>query len=182
MLFMNNAGPGPGCPVTPALYGAIFFTAISIVVLAGCGQDDSSLEALRDRVQKLEATAPGVGSAMSAAQVHFGKLYYAGQARNWGLAAYELHEVEENLEIAVNLRPQEHGVNLIDLTEDFEQAQLAVLRQAIEAEDSGAFRVAYEEAMSACNTCHMEVRRPFLVITLPAAPPVTNQQWEMPET
>jgi hypothetical protein len=148
---------------------------------AGCGRDNPSLEELQARLQKLESTAPGVGSAMTAAQIHFGKLYYAGQARNWGLAEYELHEVEENLEIAVNLRPQEQGVDLAGLTGDFMQTQLAALRQAIEKQDGNAFLATYKEAMSVCNACHAEIKRQFLVITLPKAPPVTNQQWELPD-
>ena len=166
---------------------ALRFRTLCIMMMcffaaAGCGQNDPSLEELRARLQKLESTAPGVGSAMTAVQIHFGKLYYAGQARNWGLAEYELHEVEENLEIAVNLRPQEQGVNLADLTEDFMQTQLVALRQAIEKRDANAFLATYEEAMSVCNACHAEIKRQFLVITLPKAPPVTNQQWEVPDS
>jgi hypothetical protein len=156
--------------------------ALCVFTVAGCSGDDPSLEELRARLERLESTAPGVGSAMTAAQIHFAKLYYAGQASNWGLAEYELHEVEENLEIAVNLRPEEHGVNLAKLTDDFLQAQLSDLRQSIETEDAGAFHATYEKAMSACNACHVEVERRFLVITLPGAPPVTNQQWEPPLT
>ena len=158
----------------------ISFMAMFFITAAGCSQDDPSLEELQTRVQKLETTVPGVGSTMFAVQIHFGKLYFAGQARNWELAGYELYEVEENLDKSATLRPEEHGVSLAELTDAFKQAQLSALRVAIEAEDAKAFRAAYEEAMSVCNACHMEVERPFLVITLPDAPPVTNQQWEVP--
>jgi hypothetical protein len=148
----------------------------------GCGRQDNAIQALEARVQKLEAAAPGVGSTMSAVQMHFAKLYFAGQVQNWGLAEFELHEVEENLEKAVALRPEEKGVNLVNLTDAFKRTQLTALRQAIENKNTHAFEGAYNEAIAVCNGCHEETARPFLVITLPTAPPVTNQLWLAPDT
>ncbi|MCI0690857.1 hypothetical protein L0337_02500 [candidate division KSB1 bacterium] len=46
--------------------------------------------------------------------------------------------------------------------------------------DWNAFQSAYTEAAGVCNGCHEETARPFIVITVPAAPPVPNQQWEPP--
>ncbi|HYQ72607.1 MAG TPA: hypothetical protein VET88_11860 [Gammaproteobacteria bacterium] len=165
----------------PAIWITLVFMAMFTITLAGCSRDDASLEELRARVEKLEAAAPGVGATMAAVQIHFGKLYFAAQAQNWGLAGYELYEVEENLEKAVALRPEEHGVNLASLTGTFMQTQLASLGKAIEGKDTLVFQGAYEEAISACNACHIQAERPFLLVTLPKAPPVTNQQWAVPE-
>jgi hypothetical protein len=108
------------------------------------------------------------------------KLYFAGKAQNWLLAEFELHEVEENLGRAVALRPEEHGTNLVGLNDGFKQTQLAALRTATQLKDWNAFQSAYSEAVGVCNGCHEETARPFIVITVPAAPPVPNQQWEPP--
>lgn len=140
----------------------------------GCG---STLEA---RLKMLEASAPGVGTVMSSVQLHFAKLYFAGKTQNWPLAEFELHEVEENLDKAVALRPEEHGVNLVGLTDAFKQTQLTALKEAAEKKDGDAFQAAYTEAVGVCNGCHEETQRPFILITVPTIPPLSNQQWTPP--
>lgn len=106
--------------------------------------------------------------------------YFAGRAQNWPLVEFELHEVEENLDKAVALRPEEYGTNLAGLNQGFKQTQLAALRTAARNKDSNAFQSVYTEAIAVCNGCHQETTRPFIIITVPAAPPVPNQQWEPP--
>ncbi len=167
-------------PLMPAIL--FIFLATFLVTANSCGRNDAALEKLETRVKKLEAAAPGVGATMSAVQMHFAKLYYAGHAQNWGLAEFELHEVEENLEKAAALRPEEHGVNLVNLTDAFKQTQLAALRQAIEQQKTTTFNAAYDEAIAVCNGYHVETERPFLIVTEPTAPPVTNQLWHLPDT
>ena len=165
--------------VVTFLFAILSSLAMCFIAATAYSQDDTPLEELQARVQQLEAAVPGVGSIMFAVQIHFGKLYFAGQAQNWELAGYELFELEENLDKAATLRPEENGVNLAGLTGTFKQTQLSALAQAVDKKDSESFLGAYEEALSVCNACHLETDRPFLVITLPDAPPVTNQQWEV---
>ena len=47
-----------------------------------------------------------MGTIMPGVQLHFAKLYFAGKAQNWPLAEFEVHEVEENMDRAVALRPK----------------------------------------------------------------------------
>jgi hypothetical protein len=146
----------------------------------GCGRKSAPDEQLEARLKALEASAPGVGTIMSGVQLYFAKLYFADKGQNWELAQFELHEVEENMDRAVKLRPEEHGTNLADLNDGFKQTQLAALKSAAERRDWNAFQTAYSEAMGVCNGCHEETTRPFIVVTIPTAPPVPNQQWEAP--
>ena len=155
------------------------FLPLLLALGAGCRNDDPTAQ-IEQRLQALEAGAPGVGSLMSGVQLHFAKLHFAASAGNWELAAFELHEVEENLEKAALLRPEENGVDLGGVTAAFRQTQLAALKAAAEAGDPPAFRSAYAEAVSVCNGCHAATGRPFIVIVEPTAPPVSNQQWEPP--
>lgn len=155
--------------------------ALALLFMAnGCNEKKSPDAQLEARLKALEAGAPGVGTIMSGVQLHFAKLYFAGKAQNWPLAEFELHEVEENLDRAVALRPEEHGTNLVGLNDGFKQTQLAALKVATQNKDWTAFQSAYTEAVGVCNGCHEETNRPFIVITVPAAPPVPNQQWESP--
>ena len=50
------------------------------------------------RLSKLEAVTPDVGQTMLSIQVHFAKLYYAAEARNWDLARFERQEIVEDLD------------------------------------------------------------------------------------
>ncbi len=168
-------------PVPPSARASISALCLLLLLVlgAGCGNGDSTAQ-IEQRLRVLEAGAPGVGSLMSGVQLHFAKLRFAASAGNWELAAFELHEVEENLEKAVLLRPEENGVDLGGVTAAFRQTQLGALKAAAEAGDPAAFDSAYAEAVATCNGCHAATGRPFIVIVEPTAPPVPNQRWEPP--
>jgi hypothetical protein len=133
---------------------------------------------IETRLKKVEASSVGLGEVMCGIQLHFAKLYFAGQARNWDLARFERGEVEEGLEKVEALRPQENGVNLAGIAGAFEATQLVALKDAIDMKDRAMFREAYEQSLQMCNTCHQSTGRPFLAITIPTNPPVANQRWE----
>jgi hypothetical protein len=135
---------------------------------------------LEARLKKLETASPGVGEVMAGVQLHFAKLYFAGEARNWDLAAFERGEIAENLDAVAALRPEEKGVNLAGIIEAFKNTQLVALQDAVEMKDRGLFRDAYRDSIVMCNTCHQSTGRPFIVVTTPTNPPVFNQQWAYP--
>jgi len=140
--------------------------------------DPSSVE---QRLKRLEAGAPHLGEVMSGIQLHFAKLYFAGQARNWGLARFERGELEEGLNTVAELRPEENGVKLAGIIDAFKQTQMVALKDAIEMKDRSLFKDAYQEAIVMCNTCHQSTGRPFISIIVPTNAPVTNQRWEPPD-
>jgi len=52
-----------------------------------------------------EPYAPGLGEFMAATQLRHAKLWFAGQAKNWDLAGYEVDEIKEGLEDAAKQFP-----------------------------------------------------------------------------
>ncbi len=141
------------------------------------GSDGSLLE---NRLAAVEAAAPGVGDVMSNVQLHFAKLYFAVEASNWDLAKFELHEIEENLEKSVRLRPEEKGVQLDGILEAFKETEFEAMNKAVVSKDKMSFGRAYDDSIAVCNSCHTATGRHFIVITLPMVPPVTNQLWKPP--
>jgi hypothetical protein len=135
---------------------------------------------LDQRLKRLEAAAPSPGLFMSAIQLHFAKLYFAGEARNWDLARFEQGEILEHLDVVAALRPEEGAVSVVGIMDAFKNTQLVALKDAIEMKDRGLFRDAYQQSILMCNTCHQTTGRPFIVITIPTNPPVSNQRWESP--
>lgn len=132
------------------------------------------------RLKMLEAASGGLGGIMLGVQLHFSKLYFASEARNWDLARFEHGEIEEKLNAAAALRPEERGVGLVGIIDAFKSTQLAALKDAIDVKDRGLFRDAYRQSVLMCNACHQATGRPFITIKLPTSPPVANQQWEPP--
>ena len=144
---------------------------------SGGGPPQQAAE-IEQRLKKLEAASPKLGEIMSGIQLHLAKLYFASEARNWDLARFERGELEEGLTAAATLRPEENGVNLAGIFEAFKQTQLVSLKDAVEMKDRGLLREAYRDSILMCNTCHQSTGRPFISITIPTNPPVSNQRWD----
>jgi len=132
---------------------------------------------LEPRLKKLEASSSGVGTLMLEVQLHFAKLHFAGEARNWDLATFERNQIEELLEKVAILRPMENNVKIDEIITTFKQTPLSALKDAIDVKDRNLFRQAYGDSMAMCNACHQATGRPFISIVTPTNPPVSNQRW-----
>ena len=152
--------------------------------LRSLGTSDSA--ALQDTLKRVQADlalakdlAPGLGESMTRIQLHAGKLWFAAQASNWDLAAHQLHELEESMEAVTKLNAEENGIKISAVMDAVLKTQIAQLEAAIKAKNQSDFQKSYDETLSACNGCHTETGHRFIRITRPAAPPITNQKWEM---
>jgi hypothetical protein len=127
-----------------------------------------------------EAYAPGLGEIMTLTQMRHAKLWLAGEAGNWPLAAYELDELEERLADAVRFHPTHKSSPrpLTVLVPDFMDAPVRELRDAAERRDRTAFAAAYDALTTACNGCHDAAHFGFNVVVRPAGNPWPNQRFE----
>jgi hypothetical protein len=138
-----------------------------------------SIKRAEAELVKLNETAPGLGEYMTTIQLHAGKLWFAAKASNWELAAYELHELEETMEMVKKLNVEKNGVKISNVMDAILQTQIAQLEESIKQNNQKEFQKAYDETLSACNGCHTESGNKFIHIVRPTAPPVTNQRWEV---
>ena len=96
-----------------------------------------------------EPYQPGLGEIMALQQMRHIKLWFAGHAGNWPLAAYEIGELQEGFD---DVRQLLGG----DIVEQHVGAALAALQRAIDGKDSAAFDRPPSISLSAgCNACHM---------------------------
>lgn len=130
----------------------------------------------------VESYVPGLGEIMSLTQMRHLKLWFAGQAENWPLAAYETDELEEGFSDVVQFHPTHHGspVALSQLVPELTTGPIAALRSAIERRDLVAFTSAYDSLTEGCNDCHKAAEFSFNVVERPSTNPYSNQRFQPP--
>ena len=126
-------------------------------------------------LKKLNETyKPGFGEFMSNIQVHHAKLWFAGVNKNWQLADFEVHEIGEALDDVKKYctdRPEIKSLEIID-------PAVNTIKAAIGKQDINRFKSGFTELTHDCNTCHKDNQHGFNIITIPASPPVTNQDFK----
>jgi hypothetical protein len=127
-----------------------------------------------------EAYTPGLGEIMSLQQMRHAKLWFAGRAANWELAAYEVDELGEGFDDVVRFHPthKESPIAPKDAVPRMVTTPLQDLRKAIAGLDAAAFTAAYDELTTACNACHRATNFAFNRVQRPATNPYPNQAFE----
>jgi hypothetical protein len=105
---------------------------------------------------------------MTRLQLQHAKLWFAGKLSNWGLANYEIQQIDANLEATSRL--------LADPSQaDRAKEQIGAVRQALQSKDVAAFITSYGALTNECNGCHRSSGYPGIVMQIPLALPVPNQ-------
>ena len=124
-----------------------------------------------------EPYVPGLGEMMSLQQMRHVKLWFAGQAENWELAAYELDEIGEGFDDIVKFHPthKDSPVAPKDAIPRMVTEPIKQLRAAVDQKDARAFVDSYDALTAACNNCHQATNFSFNRVQRPATNPYPNQ-------
>lgn len=95
------------------------------------------------------------------------KLYYAGQAKNWQLAAFQIDELRGALARIGRTIPNYRNINVDIAVASIFTDKLKAVGDSVKAADLTQFNAAYGEMTAACNDCHKGMEHPFLVIKVP---------------
>jgi len=159
---------------------------LAFVFLAGCSQQQNTAAdaALEFKVaalqQQVNDSKPGLGEIMGVIEQHHAKLCYAGTNANWPLATYELNEIQESLEDAMNLYPSPFKnvtVPLPKIIPAMTKATVAGVQQAIQHKDEKSFVQAYQALSGSCSSCHSAEHHPFIKIKSPEPGMFTDQEF-----
>lgn len=122
----------------------------------------------------------GLGEIMGLTQMRHAKLWFAGRAGNWDLAAYELDEMHEGFDDAMRYHPRHKSAPeaLTILVPQYTDAPLRELDTAIHARNEVAFTRAFDNLTRGCNGCHEAARFGFNVVTRPTKQTYSNQRFE----
>ncbi|UGY06928.1 hypothetical protein [Bradyrhizobium quebecense] len=120
-----------------------------------------------------ERYVPQLANIMTAAQLQHLKLWSAGTARNWPLAAYELQQIKESLVEAALLY---RGIPVSNITTL--ASTISVISEAIDRKDPDRFVKEFGELTKGCNSCHQSMDHAFIVLRTPAEQPFSNQAFQ----
>jgi hypothetical protein len=129
-----------------------------------------------------EPWVPELGEIMSLQQMRHTKLWFAGQAKNWDLAAYEVKELSEGFDAVIKYHPthEDSPVALSDVIPRMVTEPLKELAASVARKDPKAFTEAYDALTSACNNCHQATNVGFNRLQRPTMNPYPDQVFSPP--
>jgi hypothetical protein len=155
-----------------------YFLAACLPLLFACSPQPS-LSDLQKRIDSLnvqlaKAYRPGFGEFMSNVQIHHAKLWFAGQAENWKLADFELHEIIETIEALEQQLAQRKETQLLIML----KPQLDSMNMDLQKKNVDIFKNRFIRLTAQCNECHRAVDFSFNVVKIPDTPPFSNQSFK----
>jgi len=119
-----------------------------------------------DRNMALWNIQPGLGTVMQEYGFRFALAWFAAEAGNWDMAAYQITEALEIQETGETTRPANKP-----LLKNFEETYVTPLTAAIAAKDKAGFESAYSSAVGGCNACHTGTRHAYARFQIPPVMP-----------
>ena len=139
-------------------------------------QSTSNTDSLTVQLNKMmEKYTPGLGEIMGGIQTHHAKLWYAGINDNWKLAQYEIDELKERFVQATEIETNRPEVKMIPMM----YPSIDSIKDAISHKNLNQFKSGFQLLTASCNSCHSANNFEFNIITIPTAPPVSNQDFKV---
>ena len=160
--------------------GALAPFVAPFLALAQVPQDKPADVKAAERKPEAKAAAPkvyipGLEQFMNVILTEHNKLWFAGRAGNWPLAAYELGEIKEVMSDVQDFVPMFKSLPLAEMMDAVIVKEIADLEKAIDARDAKAFATGFARLTAACNASPQGTENGFIVIKRPTRPAFTNQ-------
>jgi hypothetical protein len=117
-------------------------------------------------LEELAEAQPGIARLMKEVGERYHVLYYAAQARNWGLAQHELNVIISILKTGGKLRPK-----YVHALASFTQSYLNEIGEKIRAKNWKEFEAVYMKGIEESNRLHEKYGYGFIRYVLPKKPP-----------
>lgn len=152
------------------------FVFMSVLGQIGAASLQTSFNATPARAQEAKDNRylPHLADLMNEAmQVRHTKLWFAGHAENWPLAAFEVKKIKETIveikETIVDIQAVSSQWQLVRVNEMLKNldSNLDALDQAVTAKDAVKFAAAYQAFTGACNACHIAAGQSQIKIIQP---------------
>lgn len=169
--------------IKPFLSVALLATTAVVAAADAPKSPEARIAELEARIAKLEAAQqpPELGAQMLELQIRHARLWFAGAAKNWMLAAFSLHELDEALDGVVAGNPEHAAMQparLADVLPAMMDPGLKAVQQAIDRKDAKGFATAYDQLTEGCNACHAAGGFDFNRFRRPKTQLLDNQIYE----
>jgi hypothetical protein len=105
------------------------------------------------------------------------KLYYAGTAKNWKLAGFQLDELRAALARIGRTIPNYRKMPVDATVASIFTERMQAVDAAIKSGDDKKFLETYKDMTTACNECHVAMEHPFIVVKPPTMPDFPDQDF-----
>lgn len=122
-----------------------------------------------------------LADAMTNLQRHANKLWFAGKNKNWELANFYAHEIEEAMEEIEKREVMEEDINISKLIPLMGYPAVKKVEESIKQEDIEAFNLEYANLITNCNSCHKAAKYSMIQIKIPDQPVFDNQIYSVEE-
>ena len=112
-----------------------------------------------------------LGDIMQLIQLKHVKLWRAGAASEWQMAAFETGEIKDTFYKAAMIYSNIPIEDVIAV-----EQPLADMGQAIKTRDKAGFNAAYGSLTRACNGCHQAANVGFIVVKTPDVRPIGDEK------
>jgi hypothetical protein len=115
--------------------------------------------------EKFETVAKqlrGFDIAMMETGYRYTELYWAGKDKNWEYANYQLAKIKLTIEHGMERRPLRARS-----AQPFLQNSIPAMKAAINKKDSSVFNKNFIMFQTACNSCHIAEKVPFIQTGIP---------------
>jgi hypothetical protein len=165
--------------MTALAAGFLAVAACDVAPRTGGGLGGGAGRASADaRFDELEARfRPGLHTLMKDLQFRHANVWFAGEAENWALADYHMHELEELTEDVTALHPTYDDIPVGQLMTSLLEPAVEELAAAIDDGDVAAFEMAFDRMTAQCNACHQQAGREMIVVQRPRTPPFDNVRY-----
>jgi hypothetical protein len=117
-------------------------------------------------LNELARSQPGMDRLMAEIAERARRLYYAGSAGNWPLAAYFCRSLGKRLRESAFVRPR-----YAEAMAEFLDVDYAPLAEAVRVQDGPAFAAAWDHVVTRVNHWHEEFGKGYVVYRTPDTPP-----------
>lgn len=127
--------------------------------------------------QPSNSYVPDLSDLMAITALRHARLSYSAEVSNWKLADYEIAKLRTTFNVAMKLYPVFQDVHQAKLIADATEPAVQAIEKAIKARDLPGFHKSFKDLTNACNSCHEQAKREFIVIQIPynASSPYSNQ-------
>lgn len=125
------------------------------------------IEQLKRQIKQLQ---PDITEAMLGLQIRHARLWFAGEAGDWELAAFQVHGLQDGLDGIVDTYPEHAALQperLGDILPAMMGAPMKTLRAVVDNKNKAEFERAFDGVSAACTGCHTVAGFTFLQIHRP---------------